>query len=91
MKKLLTAAALSAALLTALTSCSAKTSSSQPTASERDVFAMDTFMTMKAYGDGAGSALEAAEERIRELEAELAVTAQDSDIAHINRANGAEV
>lgn len=91
MKKLLTAAALSAVLLTALTSCSAKSSSVQPTASERDVFAMDTFMTMKAYGDGAESALEAAEERIRELEAELSVTAQDSDIAHINRANGAEV
>ena len=91
MKKLLTAAALSAVLLTALTSCSAKSSSVQPTASERDVFAMDTFMTIKVYGDGAESALEAAEKRIRELEADLSVTAQDSDIVHINRANGAEV
>lgn len=84
-------AALFAALLTALTSCSAKSSSLQPTASERDVFAMDTFMTMKAYGNGAESALAAAEERIHELEAELSVTDYDSDIARINRANGAEV
>ena len=82
-------AAVSAALLTALTSCAADTA--PPTASERDVFAMDTFMTMKAYGDGSESALAAAEKRIRELETELSVTDKNSDISRINMANGADV
>lgn len=85
------AAALSAALLTALTSCAADAFSTQPSASERDVFAMDTFMTMKAYGSEADTALEAAEARIRELEDELSVTKQDSDIARINSAGGEAV
>lgn len=78
-----------AALLAALTSCAADTA--PPTASERDVFAMDTFMTMKAYGDGADKALEAAETRIFELESELSVTEADSDISRINSAKGAAV
>ena len=78
-----------AALLTALTSCAAEPA--PQTVSERDVFAMDTFMTMKAYGDGADKALEAAEARIFELESELSVTETDSDIFHINSAKGAAV
>jgi thiamine biosynthesis lipoprotein len=82
-------AALSAALLTALTSCAADTA--PPTASERDVFAMDTFMTMKAYGDGADKALEAAEARIHELEDELSVTKSGSDLARINSSGGEAV
>ena len=78
-----------AALLAALTSCAAEPA--PQTASERDVFAMDTFMTMKAYGDGADKALEAAETRIFELESELSVTEADSDISRINSAKGAAV
>lgn len=78
-----------AALLAALTSCAAEPA--PQTASERDVFAMDTFMTMKAYGDGADKALEAAEARIFELESELSVTEADSDISRINSAKGAAV
>ncbi|SEK72736.1 thiamine biosynthesis lipoprotein [Ruminococcus sp. YRD2003] len=78
--------------LLAVLICTTSCRSLQPTQSaERDVFAMDTFMTMKAYGDGAAKALDSAEERIHELEAELSVTSQNSDIARINRANGAEV
>lgn len=63
----------------------------QPSAVERDVFAMDTFMTMKAYGDRAEKALEAADKRIHELEKELSVTDEDSDIFRINNSNGFEV
>ena len=58
---------------------------------ERDVFAMDTFMTMKAYGSRAETALEEAEQRIRQLEDELSVTSSDSDICRINSADGESV
>ena len=76
------------AMLISFTSCSNKQSQ---TAKERDVFAMDTFMTMKAYGDSAGIALEQAENRIHELENCLSVTNQESEIYKINSADGAEV
>ncbi|MDO4862917.1 MAG: FAD:protein FMN transferase [Ruminococcus sp.] len=64
---------------------------SDESAHERDVFAMDTFMTMKAYGSGAEKALGSAEDRIHELEDELSVTEQDSDISRINSAGGEAV
>ena len=53
----------------------------------RDIFAMDTYMSIRAYGGGE-KALDAAEERIRELESELSVTSQDSDVSRINAASG---
>ena len=57
----------------------------------RDVFAMDTYMNMKAYGKDAETALEEAENRIHELEEELSATSETSDIWKINHSNGNEV
>ena len=50
----------------------------------RDFFAMDTYMTMTAYGPHAEEAMKEAEARIRELEEELSVTREESDIYRMN-------
>ncbi len=60
-------------------------------ATDRSVFAMDTFMTMRAYGEDGGAALEKAEKRITELESLFSVTMENSDIQRINSANGISV
>ncbi|WP_303835872.1 FAD:protein FMN transferase [Ruminococcus flavefaciens] len=57
----------------------------------RDVFAMDTYMNIKAYGKEAETALEEAENRIHKLEEELSTTSETSDIWKINHSNGNEV
>lgn len=56
--------------------------------SDRDLFAMDTFMTMKAYGENREKALSAASARILSLEEKLSVTSKDSEIWKINHAGG---
>ena len=55
----------------------------------RDVFAMDTFVTMKAYGQNAEEALEQSEAEIKRLEALFDVTDPESDVSHINKNGGA--
>lgn len=55
-----------------------------------ELFAMDTYMTLKAYSAD-GKPLDAAKEKITELEDLLSVTSTDSDIAQINSANGERV
>lgn len=73
--------------------CSEKESSSQisSTPASRDVFAMDTYMNLKAYGgENTETALDEAVERISELEGLLSVTDENSDIWKINHAEGAD-
>lgn len=60
-------------------------------ASDRSLFAMDTYMTMRAYGDSGEEALEKAEEKINFLESILSVTAENSDLQRINNADGSPV
>ena len=80
---------LAAALL--LTGCGTNSSSgSQSVSYSRDIFAMDTYMSIRSYG-GSESALDAAEKRIHDLEAELSVTVPDSDISRINSCSGKPV
>ena len=50
---------------------------------ERTFFAMDTVMSVRIYGDGA--LLDAAEDRVRELEALWSVTDEHSEIYALNR------
>lgn len=52
-------------------------------------FAMDTVMTVTAYGENAAQAVKAAEDRVRGLEDLLSVTNGNSDISHINSVHGA--
>lgn len=54
------------------------------TAHTKDLFAMDTFFSLKVYGFGGEDALEQCAERIRELEGLLSVTGEGSDVWRIN-------
>ena len=50
----------------------------------RDMFAMDTYFTLKAYGPEAEDALELCEAKVLELESALSVTKTDSDVSKYN-------
>lgn len=78
-------------LLLLLTGCTPQIPDKAPAApihAEVDLFAMDTFMTMKAYGPGADLLLAEAKTRILALEHSLSVAEPDSDIGRLNRADG---
>lgn len=50
-----------------------------------DLFAMDTYFTMKAYGTEAETALELCREKVLALEADLSATKSDSDVSKFNQ------
>ena len=81
MKKLI----IPAAMLLLLTGCRA-----EPQKHSRDVFAMDTYMNLTAYGDAEDS-LAAAEQTITALEKKLSVTDAGSEIYAANHADGQAV
>lgn len=56
-----------------------------------DLFAMDTYMTMKAYGPGAQSALNDISSMISDLDSRLSVTNTESEIYQLNHAEGKSV
>ena len=56
-----------------------------------DVFAMDTFMTVKAYGEKGKSAVKEAEAEIKRLEALFSVTDGGSEVSLLNRSGGKAV
>ena len=56
-----------------------------------DLFAMDTYMTMKAYGPGAQSALHDISSMISDLDSRLSVTNTESEIYQLNHAEGKSV
>ena len=56
-----------------------------------DIFAMDTYMNIKAYGEDAEAAVAEAESRISELEQTFSVTNEASDIWAVNHADGQSV
>lgn len=56
-----------------------------------DLFAMDTYMTMKAYGPGAESALSEISSMITALDSSLSVTNEESEIYKLNHAEGQSV
>ena len=68
------------ACLTALslTACGA------PKVQEVSLFAMDTYMTLSAYGDSAEEALAAASREINRLESTLSRTIAASDVSRLN-------
>ena len=72
-----------------LCSCSSPLSSSVTEsgsdAQNLDVFAMNTYMSMKAYGDNAQKALDDSRELIMRLESELSVTDEGSCIYELNK------
>lgn len=58
---------------------------------EKSLFAMDTYMTLKAYGSNGQEALEKAAERIQEIEALVSVTNKSSEIYKLNNSNGTDI
>ena len=79
-----------------LTSCNSKTTDTtddieenQPANNDesqsRDVFAMDTYMTLTAYGNNAGEALNEAEAEIERLDALLSTGDENSEIYELNQ------
>lgn len=57
----------------------------------REFYAMNTYMTIQAYGPQGKDAAEAAEQRIREIEKIFSVTDRSSAIAGLNRDGAAEL
>ena len=82
-----------------MTSCNSKTTdtskdknttsenktSNNMEAQSRDVFAMDTYMTLTAYGDNAASALDEAEAEIERLDDLLSTGDENSEIYALNQ------
>ena len=85
MKKIKFAAA--AAVIPLLCACA----SGEPKESTRDMFAMDTVISVKAYGEGSDAAVQAAADRITELERLFSVTDENSDISRVNTYGSAQV
>ncbi len=62
--------------------------SAEEESATRDIFAMDTYMTVTAYGDQAESAVDAAVDEINRLDALLSTGDSDSEVAKINANHG---
>lgn len=70
---------------------SAESSSEDTKEYSRDIFAMDTYMYLKAYGEHADTALGYSSEQILSLEELFSVTSEKSDIWAINHSDGEPV
>ena len=81
MKRLFIGGLLVAALM--LAGCSAQTSAEESSQS-REVYAMDTVMTLEAYGQNADAALDAAVAEIERLDALWSIASSDGEIAQLN-------
>ncbi len=79
------------AAVIALWVCGGCRSAETMPSAEKDVFAMDTYMTLKAYGNSAQTAVSAAADEIQRLEKLLNVNDPDSDICRLNHANGQQI
>ena len=77
---------LCALILMSLTGCGSTDSKSEtaPEPVSRDFFAMDTYMTVTAYGDNAEKATEEAEAEVTRLEDMLSSSKKNSEISRLN-------
>lgn len=85
---------LAVCLAAGLTGCSVENrqnSENNFSPASRDFFAMNTYMSLEAYGDGAADALAQAETRIEELEGLWSVTEESSEIYAVNHSDGQPV
>lgn len=73
-------------LLSALTGCGSK----EPEKTEKQIFAMDTVMTLTAYGEAAGAALDAAAAEINETARLLDPEQEGSLVWTLNHSGGAQ-
>ena len=75
-------------ILFTFSSCSQFGSGSDGKLSQRELFAMDTYMTLKCYGDDREEALDEALEEIKRLDALLSTGIESSEVSILNT-NGA--
>ena len=80
----------------ALTGCAGKKGTSENTASDeepysRDIFAMDTYMTVSAYGDAGEKAVDAAVKEINRLDELLSTGKASSEVSELNASNGGKL
>ena len=80
----------------ALTGCAGKKGTSENTASDeepysRDIFAMDTYMTVSAYGDTGEKAVDAAVKEINRLDALLSTGKASSEVSELNANDGGKL
>ena len=72
-----------------LTACAADLHTAEPVSAS--VFAMDTYMTVTAYGENAENAVNESTKRISELDALWDANGENGDISRVNSAGTAEV
>lgn len=89
MKKI-AAIVMAGCMIVGLTACSWQSEEEQ-TSAARDFFAMNTYIRLEAYGDGAEDALALAQARIEELEGLWSVTDETSEIYAVNHSGGQPV
>ncbi|MDE7361189.1 MAG: FAD:protein FMN transferase [Oscillospiraceae bacterium] len=75
----------------ALTLCLLTACSGSPREYSTDFFAMDTFMSITAFGDGAEEGVKATARRVMELERLLSVTDEGSEIYALNSGRASSV
>lgn len=80
MKKRLTRFIVLIIAILMLTGCAAQTKNMHT----KELFALNTFLSLRAYGDTAQQALEMAINRIYEIENRMSITIEDSDVYKIN-------
>jgi len=85
MKKRLICLALALVLALPLMGCGA------PKTETLDIFAMDTYMSLAAIGDGGAEVLQACSARINALEQKLSRTIEDSDVSRLNAEGSARL
>ena len=71
-------------MILALMACGQTEMKENETMAEKQFFAMNTYISLVAYGDGAKTALSGAEGQIRELEDLWSVTEEQSEIYKLN-------
>ena len=79
---------LAIAILLLFSGCTTVSENTENFQATKDVFAMDTYMNLKAYGENSEIALEIAVDEIKYLDELLSVTNNDSDVRKINNSNG---
>jgi len=79
------------ALLLSLTACFGPPVDPDTVQESIQVIAMDTAMVISTYGSRSTAAAYASEDLIRELEAQLSRTEENSDISRLNAARGETV
>ncbi len=79
--------------MSALTSCDnkEKAAKEQPAQSTQEIFAMDTYMSLTAYGSNSEEAVSKAVQEINRLDAMFSVGNTDSDVTKINENGSGEV